>query len=140
MAKRKYRRRSKSKNSLANSFMRRAVRSVLAIVLLAAFVLGIAYGVNKASKFNVNKIAHFAAPYLSKIGLSEAQIGEVAGEVIKRATDVGIEGKVYFDEMVEEERKAIEEEPKIEESIEKDNTSSASAIREAKINKLGSIS
>ncbi len=92
MAKRrKYKRRYRKKESLLSGFIKRAVRAGLSIVVLSAFVLGIAFFVKQVATFNTDKFASLSKPYASKIGLEEQQIGEVAGEFIKRLTDIDIE-------------------------------------------------
>ena len=91
MARRKYsRRKTRRKQTLAGKFFKRFTRAILAVVILSAFVLGIAYTVKSVSYISPEKLASIASPYLSKLGMDENEVGQVAGDLIKRATDLGI--------------------------------------------------
>lgn len=122
------RRNSRKSNSIAGSFVKRLIRSVFAILILSAFVLGIAFGVSKASSVDASKITRIVAPYLAKIGISESLVGQVAGEVIERATDIGLEEK--NSNMISENNDKSTED-KNEEVTTDENVSSASTQKES---------
>lgn len=83
-------RRKKYKNPFGE-FIKRSMRSLLAVIVLTALVLGISYGVKTVSTLNANSLARMSGPILSKLGISEEQAGQVAGEFIQRLgqTDIG---------------------------------------------------
>lgn len=89
---RRYRRRKKS---FKNRLIGRLARVIFSVLILTAFVLGISFFVKQASNLDTEKVVSLSTPYLSKLGLSidKNKIGDVAGEFIKRATDVGIQDK-----------------------------------------------
>ena len=108
-----------------SSVVSRLFRGVLAVLILTAFVLGIAYSIRELSSINVEKLAHLASPYLAKVGISDKQIGMVAGNLIERATDVGIEG-VTTANLSEDKDK--DEEKVTEDSPEEDISSASTQI------------
>ena len=98
------RRKRRKKDSLFGDLFRRLARAVVAVAVLTAFVLAIAYGVKTLSSLNGKDLAGFAAPYLAKVGLEEKQIGEVAGSVFEMLGDLDIEGMTTFKNESEEEQ------------------------------------
>ena len=99
------RRKRRKKNSIANDFVGRFVKAVVAILILTAFVLGIAFSVKQISAFDAKKIAGFAGPYLSRLGFGEKEIGQVAGKLFESFTDLGINGSDSKEEEDTEESK-----------------------------------
>lgn len=81
------------KKSLGSRLIRRLARIIFSVLILTAFVLSIAYFVKQAANLDTQKVVSVSIPYLSEMGFSvdKKKIGEVAGEFIKRATDVGIQ-------------------------------------------------
>lgn len=86
------RRKKRYKKSLGVQLLGRAVRSIVAVVILSALVLGVAYSVKEISTFDKAKFAKVAGPYLSKVGIDAGQVGEVAGKFISRIQETGISG------------------------------------------------
>ncbi|MFZ5424188.1 MAG: metallophosphoesterase family protein [Patescibacteria group bacterium] len=83
-------RRKKNKRTPRVNFFRRTVRSLIAIVLLSSLVLGLTYFVKEVSSLDPKKIASFSSPYLSRVGLDEDEVGEVAGKFVQRVSDTGL--------------------------------------------------
>ncbi len=67
----------------------KGVRAITAIIVLTAFVLGIAFSVKQLAAFDSGAFAKITSPYLAKLGLGENMIGEVAGQFFKRVADLG---------------------------------------------------
>ncbi|MBT7349959.1 hypothetical protein HN803_04145 [candidate division WWE3 bacterium] len=85
-------RKSRKKDSMAGDLFGRLARAVIAILVLTAFVLAIAFGVKTLSSIRTDDLAGFASPYLSKIGVGEDSLGDVAGAVAEKLGDLDIEG------------------------------------------------
>lgn len=84
-------RRKSYKNPLTE-FLKRAARSMVAVIVLTALVLGISFGVKEVSTLDAAKLAQLSGPVLSKVGITEEQAGQVAGKFIARLgqTDLGV--------------------------------------------------
>lgn len=67
-------------------FFGRAFRSLFSIVILSAFVIGIALFVRELSDVNSGIISRFATPLLSQLGLSGDAAGDVAGDFVQRVS------------------------------------------------------
>jgi len=96
--KRKYRRK--------NKFTVKAVRSIVAIVVLSALVLGVSFFVREVATLDGKKFARVTNPLFSRIGISEYTVGEVAGDFIERLSDTDIgsfDAEVYSAEQVSKE-------------------------------------
>jgi predicted phosphodiesterase len=89
---RKRKRRKRRRNSYANDFFRRITRAIVAVLVLTAFVLAIAFAVKQISSFNAKNLVGLISPYLARVGMGEEEVGKVAGEFIERFTDLGIGG------------------------------------------------
>lgn len=74
------------------------IRMLMAVLILTAFVLGIAYAVKQVSSIDASDFTSFASPYLAKVGLGNTDVGQVAGELFKRVADSGIGGHDESDE------------------------------------------
>lgn len=70
---------------------------------------------------------NLAYPYLAKLGMDEQEVGQVAGDLIKRATDLGIGGG---DSEEDGQEASTEQSDTQSEEILADNTSSTSTKRE----------
>lgn len=103
------RRKRRKKDSLFGDLFGRLARAVIAVAVLTAFVLAIAYGVKTLSSLNGKDLAGFAAPYLAKVGLEEKQIGEVAGSVFEMLGDLDIKGMSTSKEDFKEDQ--VDQEP-----------------------------
>ncbi len=64
----------------------------MAIFVLSAFVLGISVLVRQAASVNIATLTRISAPLLNKVGISESQLGEVAGAFASRILDTNISG------------------------------------------------
>jgi len=84
--------RRKNRYSARNRALMRALRSLVAIIVLSALVLGIAYSVREISALDVAKVARISGPLLDKFGVDENQVGEVAGKFISRFSDIKSDG------------------------------------------------
>lgn len=73
-----------------NTVVKKLVRSVLAVFILSAFVLGISMVVKGVSTLDPIGLAKFSKPILAKLNISEDQAGEVAGEFVERISNTGI--------------------------------------------------
>lgn len=89
----------KSGGSFIGNFFKRGIKFVISAAILSVFVLGIVFFVKQASSATPSKLVSFLSPYLSKIGLREEQVGEVAGDLIKRATDFGVGSNLINDDI-----------------------------------------
>lgn len=69
-------------------FFGRILRSIVSITILTALVLGITYTVKQISTLNSQKLVHLSSPLLDKLGLNESEVGEVAGALIEKVSDV----------------------------------------------------
>ena len=88
----KKRRRSRKKNFLARIF-----RSFVAVVILTAFVLGVALATKQVATMDAKTFAKIASPVTQKLGISEEKTGEVAGEFIERFSQTGINKETPVD-------------------------------------------
>jgi calcineurin-like phosphoesterase family protein len=68
---------------------KRLLRSIFAVCILTAFVLGVAFLVKGMSELNVDKFTATASPLFNKLGLNEKAAGEVAGDFISRVANTG---------------------------------------------------
>lgn len=82
----KYRSRSKESGAFFRSF-----KTLMSIVILTAFVLGISYFVKQVSSTDIGTVLSFADPIMSKAGISSKQVGVVAGEFAKRVNETKID-------------------------------------------------
>jgi hypothetical protein len=73
-----------------STVLKRLVRSFVAIIILTAFVLGVAYFVRGMYGFNADKFARVAEPVSGRLGLNAEEAGEVAGKFIHRVSQTGI--------------------------------------------------
>lgn len=98
----------RSSTSEGSGIFRRLVRSVFAIVILTAFVLGTAFLVRQISEFNYARAQKFHfekllltqklySSVLSKVGIDERKMQEVAGAFIEKVA--GEDGKVAGNEI-----------------------------------------
>lgn len=71
--------RNGGKNNFTKSVFGRLLKSSVSIVVLTAFVLGIAFSIKQLSELNSKSFITFVSPYLSKIGIEEEMVGDVAG-------------------------------------------------------------
>ena len=87
----------KKKSSRQPGIIKRFFRSIFSVVILTAFVVGIAFGVQQIAKLDTAKLNAFAGPVLVKIGLDEDAAGEVAGEFAERVSQTGINKTIQVD-------------------------------------------
>lgn len=112
--------RRKKYYSAKAEFATRAVRSVSAVVILTALVLGISYFVRELSTLDPTKLVRVSAPILAKVGVSEEKAGEVAGKFAKRIgeTNIGFPDKdVDEEDLVSEDDENVESDESNEEDI-----------------------
>jgi hypothetical protein len=85
------RRRRKRQNKL----LRRFVRSIMAIVILTAFVLFVSFAVKTLATMDAQKFVRLSSPLLARlhINVDEEQVGEVAGKFVERITKTSISTK-----------------------------------------------
>ena len=79
------------------TLFQRAVRSVVTVVVLTAFVLGLSLSVKKLASLQTNEIIKLAEPVLVKIGISSEKASAVAGDVSKRITSTSIAPSVNYE-------------------------------------------
>ena len=72
------------------SFSQRMFRSVTAVIILTAFILGISILVKQASVFDPNKAVNVSRPLLVRLGISPDDVGEVAGTLTSRIFNTNI--------------------------------------------------
>ena len=78
------------KGSTRPAFINRAFRSLISILLLSAFILGISFFVREISTLDTDKLVALSSPVLKKLGLSEDMVGEVAGAFASRVLSTSI--------------------------------------------------
>ncbi len=84
----------------------RFFRSIISIVILTAIVLGVSYFVKGVSTFDAESAYRLSEPVLSKAGLDDTVIGEVAGKFVARMDEYNEENETdnteeeYTDETV----------------------------------------
>lgn len=76
----------KSKPSIAKRFL----RSILSITILSAFVIGISFFIKAVSSLNIQNFVSLASPITDKLGLSQKEVGQVAGEFVQRVSETKI--------------------------------------------------
>lgn len=86
MLRRKRRRRYRKKVT----FIQRFFRSIIAIVILSAFILGIALMVKEMAGLDPYGVVKLASPVLEKVGISTEKAGEVAGSFAERLLKTSI--------------------------------------------------
>jgi predicted phosphodiesterase len=93
MARRKYQKKRQ------NRLIGRLFRSLLAVVILTAFVLFVSFSVKTLATMDAKRIAKLARPVLARLNLDidEDQVGEVAGEFVERIAKTGKAGDVVAD-------------------------------------------
>lgn len=82
-------RRKRKRDSAKNRALLRTLRSIIAIIVLSAFVLGISYSIKQLSTLDINKIAALSGHLLGRFGVGDSQVGEVAGKFIDRISKAG---------------------------------------------------
>ncbi len=100
----------KKRNSRQPGILKRFVRSIFSVVILTAFVVGIAFGVQQMARLDSDKLNALAGPALVKLGLDEDAVGEVAGEFAERVSQTGINKTIQVDAS---EEKSVSVEPEI---------------------------
>lgn len=85
--------RSLGGGSLIGRLLKHGAKMILSVAVLSVFVLGIVYGVKKVSGVSPSSLAGVLSPYLSKVGINENEVGQVAGDFIQRITDFGVDGR-----------------------------------------------
>jgi len=59
-------------------------------VVLGGFIFAISYAVKLGSEINIERLASLSTPLTEKIGLSQEEVGQVAGEFVSRISDTGV--------------------------------------------------
>jgi len=85
-----FRRKYARKGSALGRFFKHGAKMFVSVAILSVFVLGIVYGVRKVSSTSVGDFLGLVSPYLSKVGIEQDELGQVAGDLIKRVTDFGV--------------------------------------------------
>ena len=85
-----FKRRRKKRRSAKKSFFNRVFRSIVSIVILTAFILGLSLFVRELSTLDPDRAVKIASPILKKIGISPDTVGEVAGSFVERALKTNI--------------------------------------------------
>lgn len=78
------------KRSSKPTFINRAFRSVVSIIVLTAFVLGISFFVKEIASLDTSRLISLSSPLLSKLGISEETVGDVAGAFASRVLNINI--------------------------------------------------
>ena len=84
------RRRRKRRYRKKITFIQRFFRSVIAIVILSAFILGIALMVKEMAGLDPYGVVKLASPVLEKVGISTEKAGDVAGTFAERLLKTSI--------------------------------------------------
>ena len=79
-----------TKNSNRNNIFKRLFRSLISVVILTAFVLGISVTVRSLYSMDPVKLAKLARPLLSKLNIDEEQAGRVAGIFAQRINETSV--------------------------------------------------
>lgn len=66
------------------------IKSVLAMVVLTAFVLALSFFIRELSTTTPTRLIDLSSPVLSRLGVTEDEAGQVAGEFIKRIGETSI--------------------------------------------------
>jgi len=82
------------------SFIQRFFRTVIAVVILSAFILGLSLLVKNAAHLDPYKAAEMAGPLLERIGISKETAGQVAGSFAERVLKTNIAPSESFKEEV----------------------------------------
>ena len=69
-------------------FFGRLLRSLVSITILTTLVLGITFSVKQLSTLDSQKLVNMSSPVLAKLGLDEEQVGEVAGALVEKVSEV----------------------------------------------------
>lgn len=93
----KKRRRKRARKSI----IQRLFRSMVSIIILTAFVLGISLFVKQVAHLDPNQAAKLSEPLLAKIGVSPEKAGDVAGAFVKRVLKTKIEPSENFKESLQ---------------------------------------
>jgi predicted phosphodiesterase len=84
----------KKKRKISDSgFGARIARSIAAIIILTAFILGISYFVKEVSTLDAVKVVNISRPFLVSLGVSEEDVGRVAGRFIQRIGETDLSSK-----------------------------------------------
>lgn len=99
----------KKRRSQKRSVFSRLVRSVISVVILTAFILGLSMFVKQMAYFSPDKAATLLAPLLKRVGVSPQQAGDVAGLFIERLFKTNIPPSEGYSvsQTIETERKDI---------------------------------
>lgn len=82
--------RKKRRSSRSPSLFGRLFRSLFAILILTGLVYGLSLSIKGIYNLDSETFAAYTAPVLSRIGLTEEETGEVAGEFVQRFNQTGI--------------------------------------------------
>ncbi len=80
------------------TFIQRFFRSIVAIVILSAFILGISLMVKEMAGLDPYGVVKLAGPILDKIGISTEEAGQVAGTFAERMLKTNIAPSVSYKE------------------------------------------
>ena len=84
----------KKKRKISDSGLgARIARSIAAIIILTAFILAISYFVKEVSTLDAAKVVDISRPLLAKLGVSEEDVGRVAGRFIQRIGETDVSAK-----------------------------------------------
>ncbi|OGC45490.1 hypothetical protein A2V49_02685 [candidate division WWE3 bacterium RBG_19FT_COMBO_34_6] len=87
----------KRRRNSSPKLSQRILRSVVSIVVLTAFVLGLSLLVKQISVMDPDKIVAIASPLLAKVGISNKMAGDVAGIFVERIFKTNIEPSKNYD-------------------------------------------
>ena len=80
----------RKRNKKRVTLIQRFFRTVIAVVILSTFVLGISLMVKKTATLDLYKVVKLASPVLAKFGVSAEQAGQVAGSFAERILKTNI--------------------------------------------------
>lgn len=72
------------------TFIQRFFRSIIAVVILSAFILGISLAVKETANLDPYQLVKLAGPLFDKMGVSTEQAGQVAGSFAERILKTNI--------------------------------------------------
>ena len=82
--------RRKKRRPKRPGFFKRIFRALFAIVILTGFVAFVSLATKEISSLDPVTFAKVSAPIFTRLGLSEAKTGQVAGELVERISQTGI--------------------------------------------------
>jgi hypothetical protein len=82
--------RRKSRKSHKKSTFKRGFRSIFAIIVLTALVLGISYVIRGIATLDAGKVVDVSEPYLSMLGIDDEKVGQVAGDFAQRVAQTDL--------------------------------------------------